>query len=162
MHNFWSTTVWPDDGIKRLPISPILPKKHLNNFLHGSCSIWNRPKSYQNIGATFVRKFVIKNIKKSPNLVTLTNKQFGQPAWLTCYSGDRNFSDTLILWKEYFKVGFELRTVGSDKLTSTTVSHPHLGLDPTLGVVFKDEFFCQTLGLSEFNILLIFWSLPDF
>ena len=42
------------------------------SFLLESFIIYNSPKNYQTIWNTFVRKFVIKKFKKSPNLVTLT------------------------------------------------------------------------------------------
>ena len=37
--------------------------------------IYNGPKFYKNIWATFERKFVTKKFKKSPNLVTLFTYQ---------------------------------------------------------------------------------------
>ena len=56
-----------------LPNSPPLKiaQKETTLFLHDSDIIRNGPKSRQNIWATFVRRFVAKNLQKYPNLVTL-------------------------------------------------------------------------------------------
>ena len=54
-----------------LPNFPNIASKVAKSFLHESCIIFNSPKIYQNIWATFVSKFATKNFRKSPNLVTL-------------------------------------------------------------------------------------------
>ena len=58
-----ANSVWPDGGIKSCQM---LPKKWTNQFLHESWIMWNSPKIYQNIWATFVRKIVTKKFKKCP------------------------------------------------------------------------------------------------
>ena len=58
-------SVWPDDGIKSCPILPSIAQKVAKPFLCKSCSIWNRPKFYQNSWATFVKKMCYQEVKKN-------------------------------------------------------------------------------------------------
>ena len=51
---------------------PNIAQKVATHFLQYSDIIRNSPKSHQNMWATFMGEFVAKNLKKSPNLVTLS------------------------------------------------------------------------------------------
>ena len=62
-------TVWtyqPCDKMMELKVAQFftkLAKKKPNHLLHESCIIWNSPKNYKNIWATFVRKSLTKKLK---------------------------------------------------------------------------------------------------
>ena len=56
---------------KKLHNFPNIAPKVAKSFLHETSIILNGPKIYHDIWATFVRKFVTKKLRKSPNLVTL-------------------------------------------------------------------------------------------
>ena len=78
----WSQTVWLDDGIKNCLNLPQIAQKVGTHFLNQSDIIRNSPKSYQNIWSTFASQFVVKNLQKSPNLVTLVSTELEENVFI--------------------------------------------------------------------------------
>ena len=69
--------VWPIVEIKRSPIFSIVAKKESAEVFIWKVPYLKYPQKSPNISATFVRKFVAKIFKKSPNLVTLVDRSIG-------------------------------------------------------------------------------------
>ena len=79
LHGFWdlrgdSPVVWPDVGIKGAPNFPKVAPKVATTVITHKVTFFKMLEISPNIWATFLIRFVAKNIKKSPNLVTLLTR----------------------------------------------------------------------------------------
>ena len=135
-----SGTRWSNKKLSKIT------QKVATHFFHKSYIIRNSPKCYQNIWATFVWQFVVENLLKSPNLVTLegTENPLGKvPSTLVKCSitGDR------CKIPKHMMTGFHISTNARPfEKVSPTLSRTFWFNNHTATIIFND---CKGLLLLD-------------